>query len=238
MKTCPHCGSLAFDDLDTCYGCMYRFGISAPVQDCPASRERGTCGGAGSDDPAGLEDSRQGVGIRGEPPHDSGRVPGGVGAASVLDSREWERFENRLQHEYERFEQKGGGASVAGMVDPGAASEPVAILSCRTQGGEEARYPLRRGGSLDIGRSSRCDVVLSAPSVSRMHARVEANSDGIWLEDLGSSNHTYVQGAAISGRVQLRVGDGFLICGSYLRVESPGTGDDPMERNMASTLPH
>ena len=145
MKTCPHCGSLAFDDLDTCYGCMYRFGISAPVQDCPASRERGTCGGAGSDDPAGLEDSRQGVGIRGEPPHDSGRVPGGVGAASVLDSREWERFENRLQHEYERFEQKGGGASVAGMADPGAASEPVAILSCRTQGGRGSALPTPSG---------------------------------------------------------------------------------------------
>ena len=31
--------------------------------------------------------------------------------------------------------------------------------------------------------------------------------------------------------------DGFLICGSCLRVESPGAGDDPMERDMASTLP-
>lgn len=26
MKTCPVCKSRLFDDMDTCYGCMYRFG--------------------------------------------------------------------------------------------------------------------------------------------------------------------------------------------------------------------
>lgn len=25
MKACPICGSLTFDDADTCYGCLYRF---------------------------------------------------------------------------------------------------------------------------------------------------------------------------------------------------------------------
>ena len=25
MKDCPHCGAITFDDMDVCYGCMYRF---------------------------------------------------------------------------------------------------------------------------------------------------------------------------------------------------------------------
>lgn len=31
MKTCPVCQSQCFDDMDVCFGCMYRFAVDAPT---------------------------------------------------------------------------------------------------------------------------------------------------------------------------------------------------------------
>lgn len=33
MKTCPVCKTTLFDDMDTCYGCMYRFGSNRALED-------------------------------------------------------------------------------------------------------------------------------------------------------------------------------------------------------------
>ncbi len=43
-----------------------------------------------------------------------------------------------------------------------------------------------------IGRASGNDLVLRQPSVSSRHARVVVGPDGIWIEDLGSRNGTFV----------------------------------------------
>ena len=43
-----------------------------------------------------------------------------------------------------------------------------------------------------IGRASGNDLVLRQPSVSARHARVIVGPDGIWIEDLGSRNGTFV----------------------------------------------
>ncbi|MFN7812849.1 MAG: FHA domain-containing protein, partial [Planctomycetia bacterium] len=43
-----------------------------------------------------------------------------------------------------------------------------------------------------IGRDAGNDLVLRQPSVSARHARVIVGPDGIWIEDLGSRNGTFV----------------------------------------------
>jgi hypothetical protein len=68
-----------------------------------------------------------------------------------------------------------------------------------------------------IGRSSRCDVVLSDPSVSRRHARVIFR-DGAWVfQDLGSTNGSTLNGRRV-GRGELRPGDRLMLGRSRLRV--------------------
>lgn len=57
-----------------------------------------------------------------------------------------------------------------------------------------------------IGRSKSVDITLDAPVVSRQHARVERVGDDYFITDLGSSNGTLVNGAAI-GSVRLQNGD-------------------------------
>ncbi len=64
------------------------------------------------------------------------------------------------------------------------------------------RFPLDGAGTL-IGRQPDVAVYLDSLSVSRHHARV-SSQDGVYtVEDLGSSNGTYVNGARITGRSPL-----------------------------------
>lgn len=57
-----------------------------------------------------------------------------------------------------------------------------------------------------IGRLPECDVQIDSPIVSREHARLRIEPDGFSLEDLGSTNGTFVNGQRIEGRVPLAAG--------------------------------
>lgn len=62
-------------------------------------------------------------------------------------------------------------------------------------------------GSLVLGRALDCDLAIVTPHVSRQHARLELENDHLYIEDLGSSNGTVVNGRMISGRQELRHDD-------------------------------
>ena len=57
-----------------------------------------------------------------------------------------------------------------------------------------------------IGRAD-CDVELSDPDVSRRHAVVRRVDGGLALEDLDSTNGTFVNETRISGIAEIAVGD-------------------------------
>jgi pSer/pThr/pTyr-binding forkhead associated (FHA) protein len=57
-----------------------------------------------------------------------------------------------------------------------------------------------------VGRDD-CDVVLTDPEVSRRHAVLVASSDGLAIEDLGSTNGTWVNGERIARPEPIRAGD-------------------------------
>lgn len=58
-----------------------------------------------------------------------------------------------------------------------------------------------------LGRGRECDIALKAGDLSRMHARFFDQDGGLWLEDLGSTNGSYVNEQRLAQRVQLRPGD-------------------------------
>jgi ABC-type multidrug transport system ATPase subunit/pSer/pThr/pTyr-binding forkhead associated (FHA) protein len=58
-----------------------------------------------------------------------------------------------------------------------------------------------------IGSDPECDLVVDRPTVSARHCRLTRTSDSDFLEDLGSSNGTYVNGVRIVGSVAVRPGD-------------------------------
>jgi len=58
-----------------------------------------------------------------------------------------------------------------------------------------------------IGRDTSVDLVINIAEVSRRHARLRAEAGSFILEDLGSTNGTFVNGQRLSGPVVLRPGD-------------------------------
>ncbi|MFY2563021.1 FHA domain-containing protein [Corallococcus terminator] len=53
-------------------------------------------------------------------------------------------------------------------------------------------------GELKLGRQQGCEVLLTEGGVSRTHARVFTESGGVFIEDLGSANGTFVDGERIA----------------------------------------
>lgn len=73
----------------------------------------------------------------------------------------------------------------------------------------EERRPrtYRLSGPLEIGRDETCQVRLEDTYVSLHHAKLSSR-DGVWLiEDLGSTNGTYVNERRISAPVEVHAGD-------------------------------
>lgn len=61
-------------------------------------------------------------------------------------------------------------------------------------------------GSVLIGRDPAAQVIVDDPTVSRYHAKLQVGPDGIWVEDLGSSNGTLLNGVRVE-RGLVRAGD-------------------------------
>jgi two-component system, cell cycle response regulator len=74
---------------------------------------------------------------------------------------------------------------------------------------------------ITIGRGADNSIVLDMDNVSRMHARVIQKTDGIFLEDLNSTNGTYVNDAEVKFE-RLRNGDLIKIGGAILKFLSGG----------------
>jgi hypothetical protein len=98
-----------------------------------------------------------------------------------------------------------------------AKNEPryaLRFISGKYQGGE---YPLSEGQEIVIGRSSELDMVLVEEMVSRKHARIALADGTISIEDLGSTNGTFVNGEKVQ-QGTLREGDRVLIGTNILKV--------------------
>src|SRR5687768_16090575 len=115
---------------------------------------------------------------------------------------------------------------------PGPSRTRLALrfISGKYQGGE---FPLDEGKEIVIGRSSDLDMVLVEEMVSRRHARIRMGGGVISIEDLGSTNGTFVNGEKIQ-KAQLKEGDRVLIGTSILKVVAVGADEPPSRRNLES----
>jgi pSer/pThr/pTyr-binding forkhead associated (FHA) protein len=88
------------------------------------------------------------------------------------------------------------------------------FISGKYQGGE---YPLPSNREIVVGRSSELDMVLVEDMVSRRHAKIIVSDDQIVIQDLGSTNGTFVNGEKIK-RAKLNEGDRILIGTSIIKL--------------------
>jgi hypothetical protein len=114
-------------------------------------------------------------------------------------------------------------AALRAQVAPAAAaapSAPAARLQVLEGPGVEPGTILEVTTPTVLGRAADSRLPLDGDDfASAQHARVEARSDGIWVEDLGSTNGTFVNGARVDKRRLLQAGDVIRIGQTELRVE-------------------
>lgn len=86
-----------------------------------------------------------------------------------------------------------------------------------TSGPEEGRrFSVDR--PLVVGRSREADVVILDDFVSDFHARFALSDGRVTLQDLGSTNGTFVNGERVKTRVAIMPGDDIVIGGIGLEV--------------------
>ena len=106
------------------------------------------------------------------------------------------------------------------------AGKESGAIQATLRGGEtkstEPRIFLQRDfdrPQLTIGRSDQSDIRLDGLLISNNHARISRNSAGVIIEDLNSTNGTYVNGQRITGRRPLPTEDVVQIGPFLLRID-------------------
>jgi pSer/pThr/pTyr-binding forkhead associated (FHA) protein len=83
---------------------------------------------------------------------------------------------------------------------------PTKLIVLEPKVRKGAAYPI--GTEVTLGRADSCVIGLPDDTfASQLHARVFVRDNEMWLEDLGSTNGTHLNGARISAPMQLSAGD-------------------------------
>ncbi len=127
--------------------------------------------------------------------------------------------ERRVPHSDSMILTPAQAASV-GLGAAATAPRPAAVLVVQRSpsldvGGEF----LVDSAPLTIGRGGQNDLVLDGDDfASARHARIESRRDGVWVEDLDSTNGSYVNGERVEGARRLEPGDVLRVGETDLRL--------------------
>ena len=110
-------------------------------------------------------------------------------------------------------------AAAAGLRRSGPTRRSVRLVVERSPSLEEGdEFPLN-SAPVTVGRGGQNDLVLSGDDfASARHARIESRGDGVWVQDLDSTNGTFVNGARVAGAQRLDAGDILRVGETDLRV--------------------
>jgi len=109
-------------------------------------------------------------------------------------------------------------AAAAGLGAPARRSVRLVVQrSPSLSAGDE--FPLN-SAPVTVGRGGQNDLVLDGDEfASARHARIEVRGDGVWVQDLDSTNGTYVNGSRVAGAQRLDGGDVLRVGETDLLVE-------------------
>jgi hypothetical protein len=94
----------------------------------------------------------------------------------------------------------------------------VVLKSADLADGEEFEF---NSSQLTIGRGNQNDIPITSDEyASARHARFEPRQDGVWVQDLGSTNGTFLNGARLESPRRLTRGDVVRVGETDLRFET------------------
>lgn len=74
-------------------------------------------------------------------------------------------------------------------------------------------------GTLSIGRAAGCEITLDDTFISQVHARVSTGQSGVVVEDLGSTNGTYLNRKKVTAPVVVQSGDVIQVGSTVLELQ-------------------
>lgn len=119
------------------------------------------------------------------------------------------------------------------MVGPARRLTPLPMFVVTGEGPLRGEQLVIEGDELVLGRRANSDLHLADPHVSRAHALIRRQSGAIWLEDLGSTGGTFVNGEPVTGSRALRHGDAVRFGSVETRFEDRSS---QMEREDATEM--
>src|SRR5689334_12189627 len=88
-------------------------------------------------------------------------------------------------------------------------------------------------GTLSIGRGRDADIRIQGDGISRQHARIHVSPAGVVLEDLGSTNGSFVNGERVVDQCPLNDGDKIQLGGTtILKLTYQDDIDEDFQRQM------
>jgi hypothetical protein len=111
-------------------------------------------------------------------------------------------------------------AAAAGLGRGTPTRRSVRLIVERSPSLEEGSELPLNSAPMTVGRGGQNDLVLEGDEfASSRHVRIELRGDGVWVQDLDSTNGTYVNGSRVAGAQRLDVGDILRVGETDLRVE-------------------
>src|SRR5215208_7096086 len=108
----------------------------------------------------------------------------------------------------------------AGLMPHSVSAELGRLVVLKSPALEEGDVYTVDSSPLTVGRGANNDVPISGDEyASTRHARFEPRRDGIWVEDIGSTNGTFVNGIRLTRERRLVAGDVVRIGETDLRFE-------------------
>jgi hypothetical protein len=109
---------------------------------------------------------------------------------------------------------KRSGRSRRGKGQPPAGPPRLVVLEPASAAGRE--YPVN--GEITIGRAASCTLTFDDTYISQLHARISPDPGGVAVEDLGSTNGTYLNRQRVTSKVIAGPGDRVQLGGIVMEL--------------------
>ncbi len=112
-------------------------------------------------------------------------------------------------------------AQAAGLIGRGHGAPTGQLVVTASPTRNVGEVHLLDSSGLTVGRGGQNDVALDGDEfASARHARIEPRRDGVWVEDVGSTNGTFVNGVRLRKPRRLQPGDVIRVGSTDLRFEA------------------
>ena len=109
------------------------------------------------------------------------------------------------------------------------------VLTVITGGASGRQFKVMKGTAV-IGRATNAELRVEDDGISRTHARIRAETNRAWVEDMGSRNGTFLNGAKVTAPIELHDGDKIQVGRStVIRFGFQDDLDESFHENLMSS---